>query len=126
MPGGDGTGPMGQGPMTGRRAGFCAGYSLPGYMNPIVGKGIGFGFGRGFGRGRGRGFGMGRGFGWKMAVSMANPYLYGGTSYPYMPEMSPKQEANMLRDQVKAMQEEMKELNEQISILEKPAAKEKK
>jgi len=35
MPFGDGTGPMGLGPMTGRAAGYCAGYSVPGYMNPI-------------------------------------------------------------------------------------------
>ncbi|TZE80942.1 DUF5320 domain-containing protein [Calorimonas adulescens] len=32
MPRGDGTGPMGLGPMTGRRMGFCAGYNRPGYM----------------------------------------------------------------------------------------------
>ena len=30
MPGGDGTGPMGMGPMTGRAAGFCAGYNRAG------------------------------------------------------------------------------------------------
>ncbi len=28
MPGGDGTGPQGNGPMTGRGAGYCAGYSM--------------------------------------------------------------------------------------------------
>lgn len=39
MPGGDGTGPMGMGPMSGRGAGFCAGYGAPGYMNPIPGRG---------------------------------------------------------------------------------------
>ena len=50
MPGGDGTGPMGMGPMTGRAAGYCAGYPVPGYMNPIPG------FGRGLGRGGGRGW----------------------------------------------------------------------
>jgi hypothetical protein len=33
MPRGNGTGPMGMGPMTGRKAGFCAGYSMPGYQN---------------------------------------------------------------------------------------------
>ena len=50
MPRGDGTGPMGMGPMTGRAAGFCAGYPVPGYMNPIPGRGWGIGFshGRGF------------------------------------------------------------------------------
>lgn len=33
MPRGDGTGPRGLGPMTGRQAGFCAGYAVPGYVN---------------------------------------------------------------------------------------------
>jgi len=90
MPLGDGTGPAGMGPMTGRAAGFCAGYPVPGYMNPAVGGagfyggGVpavgpygagygmpyggwgnpwlrrGFGFGRGFARGRGRGRSRGR------------------------------------------------------------------
>jgi Family of unknown function (DUF5320) len=40
MPRGDGTGPAGLGPMTGRAAGLCAGYSVPGYMNPIGGRGF--------------------------------------------------------------------------------------
>jgi hypothetical protein len=38
MPGGDGTGPAGMGPMTGRAAGYCAGYSVPGFANPIPGR----------------------------------------------------------------------------------------
>jgi len=38
MPAGNGTGPMGQGPMTGRAAGYCAGFPVPGYMNPISGR----------------------------------------------------------------------------------------
>jgi len=54
MPGGDGTGPAGMGPMTGRAAGFCAGYPVPGYMNPVGGRGY-FGMGRGGGRGGGWG-----------------------------------------------------------------------
>jgi len=41
--------------MTGRAAGLCAGFSVPGYLNPAGG-----GFGRGYGGG-GRG-GFGRGF----------------------------------------------------------------
>ena len=55
MPAGDGTGPMGMGPMTGRGAGYCAGYPAPGFMNAIPGRGFG---GRGF-YGRGRGGGRG-------------------------------------------------------------------
>ncbi len=67
MPRGDGTGPLGQGPMTGRAVGYCAGYNTPGYANlfprrKFVGRA---GMGRGFG-GRFRGpptpgFGLGRG-----------------------------------------------------------------
>ena len=48
MPGGDGTGPGGMGPMTGRAAGYCAGYPIPGFMNPIGGRGH-WGWGRGGG-----------------------------------------------------------------------------
>jgi hypothetical protein len=57
MPRGDRTGPAGAGPMTGRAAGYCAGYSVPGYINPR--RGYGRGYGRGWGRGWGRGFGRG-------------------------------------------------------------------
>ena len=35
MPRGDGTGPLGQGSMTGRAGGYCAGFSTPGYANPM-------------------------------------------------------------------------------------------
>jgi hypothetical protein len=35
---GNRTGPAGLGPMTGRSAGFCAGYSVPGFMNPVTGR----------------------------------------------------------------------------------------
>jgi len=44
MPGGNGTGPMGAGPMTGRGLGRCAGFASGGF-------GRGLGMGRGFGRG---------------------------------------------------------------------------
>ncbi|MBN1852029.1 MAG: DUF5320 domain-containing protein [Pirellulales bacterium] len=55
MPGGDRTGPMGMGPMTGRGAGYCAGFAVPGFANNVFGGGS---FGRGFfGRGRGGGRG---------------------------------------------------------------------
>ncbi|MBN2563282.1 MAG: DUF5320 domain-containing protein [Phycisphaerae bacterium] len=37
MPAGDGTGPVGLGPMTGRGAGYCVGFPFPGYMNAMGG-----------------------------------------------------------------------------------------
>jgi hypothetical protein len=47
MPGGDRTGPIGQGPRTGRGLGFCSGSLSPGY---VTGRGWwgGFGGGRGW------------------------------------------------------------------------------
>ncbi len=60
MPGGDRTGPMGEGPRTGRGLGYCSGADQPGYATP--GPGLGRGWGRGWGRGRG--WGLGRGGGW--------------------------------------------------------------
>ncbi|MCL6580447.1 MAG: DUF5320 domain-containing protein [Firmicutes bacterium] len=75
MPGGDRTGPVGAGPRTGRAAGLCAGYGVPGYANPGVwcggrrpgwglGRGPGRGFGPGWAPGRGRGRGLGLAWRW--------------------------------------------------------------
>lgn len=51
MPRGDGTGPMGMGPMTGHGAGYCNGFATSGYANPVgFTGGFGCGFGRGFRR----------------------------------------------------------------------------
>lgn len=64
MPLGDGTGPRGMGPMTGRGAGYCVSSGRPGFTDPALGRGW-FGFIRGLGRGMGRGRGGGifrRGF----------------------------------------------------------------
>ena len=59
MPRGDRTGPMGEGSMTGRAAGYCAGQDAPGCDNPSAGRGMGRRSGRGLGRGRGMGKGRG-------------------------------------------------------------------
>ncbi|MBS3817470.1 MAG: DUF5320 domain-containing protein [Candidatus Thermoplasmatota archaeon] len=67
MPRGDGTGPEGLGPMTGRGLGYCAGYDSPGFTKG-VGRGLARGRGRGIGRGLGRGFRGGRGRGRRVAV----------------------------------------------------------
>lgn len=50
MPFGDQTGPLGQGPMTGRGKGYCKGNAAPGGFN----RAPGLGMGRGAGAGRGR------------------------------------------------------------------------
>lgn len=48
MPGGDGTGPVGMGPMTGRGMGYCAGFMRPGFANTGSGMRRGRGFRRTF------------------------------------------------------------------------------
>jgi Spy/CpxP family protein refolding chaperone len=56
MPRGDGTGPMGTGPRTGRGAGGCGGGNAAGFAT----SGAGLGFGRGRGGHRGQRGGHGR------------------------------------------------------------------
>ncbi|NLY71367.1 MAG: DUF5320 domain-containing protein [Clostridiales bacterium] len=53
MPRGDGTGPLGLGPMTGRGAGYCAGFRVSRFLNPV---GLRRGLGLGLGLRRGRAF----------------------------------------------------------------------
>ena len=131
MPGGDGTGPGGMGSMTGRAAGYCAGYSVPGYTNPVAGRGrFGYGLGLGGGRDFGRGRGFGRGFGSRGAaygapyVAPNYPVAY-GNNYPYAQEITPQQETDILKEQSKAIGEELEAINKRISEL-KSAAKEEK
>ncbi|MBL7081537.1 MAG: DUF5320 domain-containing protein [Candidatus Omnitrophica bacterium] len=125
MPGGDGTGPAGLGPMTGRAAGYCAGYSVPGYMNPIPGRGY-FGGGRGFaGRGGGRGrrnwyYATGLS-GWARAAQGLPAWGGGGSGVS-----SPQQEADFLKQQAQAIQEELKSINQRITELESTAKNEQK
>ncbi len=128
MPFGDGTGPNGLGPMTGRGAGYCAGYGTPGYMNPIPGRGYfgrsrGF-FGRGGGRGR-RNWYYATGLpGWNR-VGAGLPAWGGYPVPPLEPELSPQNEAVLLKEQVSAMEKEIKEIHRYIADLEKLAAEEK-
>jgi hypothetical protein len=122
MPGGDRTGPLGLGPMTGRRAGLCAGYPTPGYLNPAFGPGW-FGVGRGGfprGGGRGRAFGGGRGWGWRSG-------FYGYPSYaPPYPQPTAGEEKEILQDELAALEEEMKAIKTRMSELEKPEESKKK
>ena len=117
MPRGDRTGPWGAGPMTGRAAGYCAGYSVPGYMNPVGGYGRGFGrgWGRGFGRGWGRGWGRGFGRGWYVypppaIVQPAYPQAYP----PVAQKQSPEQEVAALENYQKELVAEKADLEKEM------------
>lgn len=120
MPRGDGTGPMGMGPMTGRAAGYCAGYPVPGFANPIVGRGFGMGFGRGFGRGW---WGRGRGFGRRWAYPYAGGSYGIPYAYPYAPVMTSEQEADILKAQAEDLKSGLEDINKRISELESAAQK---
>ncbi|MBN2189442.1 MAG: DUF5320 domain-containing protein [Chitinispirillaceae bacterium] len=98
------------GPMTGRAAGYCAGYAVPGYTNPIGGWGRGMGYGRGWGRGFGRGMGWGRGLGWAAPA-------YPAAAYPasYAPAIAPQNEAELLKSQAKYFGEALEEINKRIA-----------
>jgi hypothetical protein len=126
MPGGDRTGPLGAGPMTGRGAGYCAGYPVPGYANPIGGRGW-YGRGRIFGRGRSWRHWYGPRPGWA-PYAYGDPY-YGAYTYPvypFAPELTPDEEINMLKEQSKVLQNELKDIQERIGTLEKAQTQEKK
>ena len=117
MPGGDRTGPRGVGPMTGRQAGYCAGYPAPGYAKPGAARGwFGFGRGRGFGRGW-------RHWGYAGHPGWAYPWMgqpaYGPGMYPYEQDMTPKQEMEALRDQAEVLKKQLQEIQGRISTLEK-------
>jgi len=105
MPRGDGTGPNGFGPMTGRSAGFCAGFNVPGFLNNFN-RGIG----RFFGRGRGRGFRNWAGVN----------YYYPQYNYQqYGTGITPENEVEILKNQSKYMQDSIDAINKRIQELEK-------
>jgi hypothetical protein len=123
MPGGDRTGPMGAGPRTGRAAGFCAGYDVPGYMNPYGWYGGGWGRTRGRGRGRGWGRGMGWRHGWGgqwggFAPMMGAPYGY-EAPYPPVEPPSRADELEMLKEQQEQLEAALKNIQKRMSQLEK-------
>ena len=128
MPGGDGTGPGGMGPMTGRAAGYCAGYGVPGFANPIGGRGYG-----GWGRGRGGGGGWGRRNmfyatgvpGWQR-FGAGNPAYAGGVPYgggvsygtPYGPVVPKEQELSVLKSQAEYFTDALEDIKKRIGELE--------
>lgn len=124
MPGGDGTGPMGMGPMTGRAAGYCAGYGVPGYVNAVPGRGLGLGWGRGWGGG-----GRGRRY-WYRATGLPGWLRYGyGPAWsqpayaapyaPYAPGLTKEQETQALRNQAEFLKQALDDISKRLEELEK-------
>jgi len=128
MPAGDGTGPIGMGPMTGRAAGYCGGYDAPGWANPGPGRGMGLGWGRG-GAWGGRG---GRGGGWRhrnwyYATGVPGWARFGYAPawgappaeglYPYAAAPSREQETEFLRQQAEWLKQQLDAIGQRIEEL---------
>jgi len=92
MPRGDGTGPMGMGPMSGRGAGYCAGYGM------------------GFGRGRG----------WRRmsnAAGLPGSMRVGWPATPFQ-RPGPDTERQALKDQADALQAQLDSIRKRLSEID--------
>jgi hypothetical protein len=102
MPRGNGTGPAGMGPMTGRGAGYCARFAAPGFANPAMGCGIGFG------RGYRRMFHMTGLPGW---ARYGNPYGYAEQGDPGDEKEALSGQAAYLEKQLQRVRDRLNELD---------------
>jgi hypothetical protein len=110
------------GPMTGRAAGFCAGNTVAGYMNPVGGRGYG-GWGRGGGWGRRNWYyatgipGWARaGYGLPAPGGAVSPYAYGGA--PIAPTITTQQELDGLKGQARYLEDTLDGIKKRIEELE--------
>ncbi len=125
MPGGDGTGPQGMGRMTGRAAGYCTGYQVPGSANIPGGRRGGMASGRG---GFGYGFnGRGRGFrnqfyatgqpGWMRGRGVSpntHPYM----TMPVNRQIDKDDEIQLLKDQAEYFKKSADDIKARLKELE--------
>jgi hypothetical protein len=102
MPRGDGTGPMGTGPMSGRQAGYCADFDAPGYANPAPRLGLARGFGGG-----GRGWRH-----WFYATGLPR-WARGSFAPP-----TPQQEADALKEKAGWLKDQLDAINKRIEEIE--------
>ena len=108
MPGGNGTGPQGRGPLTGRGMGNCSGNNPPN----STAYGRGYGTGRGFGAGRGMGRGMGRGFG--------GGYNRGyGWRYQMPVQITPEEQARNLENEKNFLELRLKDVQTELEKTQK-------
>jgi len=93
------------GPMSGRGAGYCAGYEVPGYANPMGGRpGMGM-----------RAFG-GRGYrNWFHATGQPGWMRMGAFSTQAPAALTPEQEEQMLKDQEAWLQNQLKAVHERLN-----------
>jgi hypothetical protein len=97
------------GPMTGRGAGYCAGYDMPGHAHRAFGRGFGMGWGGGFGRGH-----HWRHWHHARCVPGWSPAAWYG---PYAP--APEQEVEALKGQAQWLKEQLDAINKRLEEIEK-------
>jgi hypothetical protein len=104
------------GAMTGRAAGFCAGYETPGNPNVMPGRGSGMGFGRG------RCFNSGSGWRHRFnARGQAGWVPFGGYAAPYQ-KPDPEMEKQALKNQAEALQSELDFIKKRLTEIETGAS----
>ncbi len=102
MPRGDRTGPMGAGPMTGRRAGFCVGNGFPGFGN-VGWPWVGYGYGGG-------------GRGWRNMYHATG--LFGWQRGAYTPTATPQTEAEILKTRADWLKNQLDAINKRLEELD--------
>jgi len=114
MPGFDGTGPAGMGPMTGGGRGFCMTYLRPRYWYGLPWGAGPWGF---FGRGRGRGFRH-----WFYATGLPRwARFYGGAGFPaaeYTPPAAAGNLVDFLKEKATFLEKMLEETKKSIRDLE--------
>ena len=119
MPRGDRSGPMGDGAMSGRAAGFCAGSNRPGFANPAAPGGTGMRMGR---RGGGWGAPTAGGRRWRcrsFATRRMGQMYFGGYT-PSPQPFSPELEKEFLRNRSQVLQSELDAVNKRLGEIEPP------
>lgn len=104
MPGGDGTGPMGRGSMTGRGLGFCAGVAIPALA--------GFALGRSRGRGRRTTFHATGLTGWQRAAMAA------GAATPESASPAVNVGKQTLATEIETMQSQLDAMRKRLAEME--------
>jgi hypothetical protein len=112
------------GPMTGRRAGYCAGYDAPGFANPAPRMGMAWR--------RGRGGGWGGGWRWRHVYYATGRPGWARTGYapawgappagaygPYAAPPTSEQEVEFLRSQAEWLREQLEAISSRIEELER-------
>jgi hypothetical protein len=127
MPAGDGTGPVGRGPMSGRGAGYCGGYDAPGWANFAPGRGFGLRWGRGAAWGGRGGRGGWRHRNWYRATGVPGWARFGyGPAWeapadwgygPYAAEPTREQEAEYLKQEAEWLKQQLEVIGQRIEEL---------